>query len=128
MALIRVVLQRRRLVASTEPHEVGGDAPVTRTNERRDHRPVEIAPARLAVHQQDRRSVLRAFIEVVDPDPFHVDVVRGERIPLKSIESVIRGSQDVHLEQPPRAAGSGQSNGRAMSDARPGPSSKPMKL
>ena len=42
---------------------------------------------------EDRVSPARPLVDVVDPEPVDLDVVRGERVPGKTREAVIRGAE-----------------------------------
>ena len=84
VAGVGVVAALGRLVRAAEADQVGGDAPQSGVDQHRDHRPVEEAPRRLAVHEQHDRAVGRALVEVVHAQRAavavgHLDVVRRER-------------------------------------------------
>ena len=101
VAGVGVVALLGRLVAAPESHQVGGDHPVSGGNQRGDHVAVQVAPRWLAVHQQDRRGVGRPLVEVVHPQRAafavgDVGVVRFERIPVESVESIVRCAQRLH--------------------------------
>jgi hypothetical protein len=70
-------------------------------NEDGDHVTVQERPRRLAVHQQDRRRVRRALVEVVDAQTTAVaivdlDVLRLEAEIGESRKSLVRGAQRLH--------------------------------
>jgi hypothetical protein len=56
VARVGVVLDRGGLVRPPEADQVGDDAPEAGFDQHRRDVPVEVAPRRLAVQQQDRRS------------------------------------------------------------------------
>ena len=76
--LVRVVLARGRLVGAAEADEVGRDRPEPGRGDHRDHRPVEVAPRRLAVQQQHRLGrVARALVDDVDAQRLRAAVTAG---------------------------------------------------
>ena len=101
---VRVVGARRRLVGAAEADQVGRDRAQPGGGEHRDHRAVEEAPRRLAVHEQHDRRVARALVEVVHAQRavaagWDLDVVRRERETGQVGEAVVRGTDDVHRAQ-----------------------------
>ncbi len=101
MAGVGVVALLARLVAATETDQVGRDHPVAGLDEHWDHVPVEKTPRRLTMHQQHRRSIGWALIEVVDPQRLAVtrvdlEVVRIEVEIGQARETVIWGSEHLH--------------------------------
>ena len=69
VAGIGVVATRAGLVRATEAHQVGRDDPEARARERPDHLAVQIAPRRLAVHEQDLLCTRGgALVEIVHPE------------------------------------------------------------
>src|SRR5438132_11086522 len=64
MSLIGVVRAARWFVAAAEAGHVGSDGAQARGGKHRDHLPVEVAPRRLAVEEQDRRPL--ALVDVME--------------------------------------------------------------
>ena len=82
-----------RLVRAAEPEEIRHDDPPG-GREDRDQAPVEKAPRRLAVEQQDR--VPGALLDVVHPQPVLLGVARGVRPAGEALEALVRRAVRVH--------------------------------
>ena len=92
---------RSRAVGLSErpkPTRSGATQRSPAAGEHRDHLAVQVAPRRLAVHQQHDRRVARALVEVVDAQRAVVagrdlDVVRREREAGQVGEAVVGGAE-----------------------------------
>ena len=98
VAQVGVVLGPGRLVGAAEPDEVGGQHPMPRGGQRRNHGAVQVTPRRLAVQQHHRLAVPGALIEVVHTQRTGVaradiQVVRFEGIALEVGEAGVRGAK-----------------------------------
>ncbi len=84
MALIGVVVELGRLVAAAEADQIGGEHPMSRGCEDRDHLPVQVRPRRLAVHAQDRVRVAGPSstwcTRNVPPSPSGTSVYLGAKV------------------------------------------------
>ena len=107
VAGIGVVVTTVGLVRATEAHQVGRDDPEARARERPDHLAVQIAPRRLAVHEQDLLCTRgRALVEIVHPETagsfsardFHV--VRFEVEPGQRLEPMRRVCEGCSWSSP----------------------------
>ena len=121
---IGVVVLRVGLVGATEADEVGGDGAEARVDEQRDHLAVEVAPRRLAVHEQDGGSVGPALVEVVDAEPpaftvVDLHVVRGEGKVGQRGEARVGCAECVHDCSSSRAVSMRVSTRRAALTERP---------
>ena len=85
-----------RLVRAAEAQEIGGDHPVSRRHEDRDHAAVEIAPGRLAVQAEPGPAVARADIHIVQPQAIRPPMVGGCMGPARQVlEAVVRCAQGI---------------------------------
>ena len=101
VALVGVVGPRGRLVGFAETDQVRHHHPVPGPGQHRNELAVKIGPARLAVHQQDRRGLGRPFVQVMDPQLAavgieHLSVMRREGIVGDALEGGIGCPQDYH--------------------------------
>ena len=94
VAVVRVPVALGRLVGAAEAGVVGHDHAVPAVDQRPDHLPVEVRPGRLAVEADDR--VARALVEVVQPQPVDLGVVRLEVEPGQALEALVGCAEDVH--------------------------------
>src|SRR3954454_11238133 len=104
VAVVGVPLRLRRLVGAPEPEVVRRDAPRDPL-ERRDHRPVEKRPRRLAVQEQHRVTV--SLVDVVHAQPVLVEIARLEPEAGQAVEPRIRRAIDAHSTT---CSGSGRSS------------------
>src|SRR5262249_47595666 len=93
------------LVGATEADQVGGNAAEPARDEHRDHRAVEEAPRRLAVHEYDDLAVSWALVEVMHPQRAAVrvrdlGVVRREREVGQTLKALIGCAQNLHYSVP----------------------------
>ncbi|HXH87281.1 MAG TPA: hypothetical protein VNI55_01560 [Gaiellaceae bacterium] len=88
-----VVLDPGRLVGASEAEVVRHDCP-SRRSQLRDHLAIEVRPRRLSVEEQHRRA--GALVEVVEPEPLLLDVVRLERVAGEIREVLVGGSVGLH--------------------------------
>jgi len=106
VALVGVQEAIRWLVGLAEADEVDGHAAVPGCHQRWDGVAVQVAPRRVAVHQQDRlagrlRRIARALVDVVHSQSgapvvarLDFDVVRRERVVDQIVESRVGRAQD----------------------------------
>jgi hypothetical protein len=104
---VGVVGLLRGLVAAADADQVGRDHPVPGLDQAGDHVAVQEAPRGLAVHQQHRRGVGRALVDVGDAEGAAVavvdlDVVRVERVTVEALEPIVGGAQCLHVVSPRR--------------------------
>ncbi|KAJ8137560.1 hypothetical protein OY671_009227, partial [Metschnikowia pulcherrima] len=95
MAFVGIVVAPRGLVGTAEADEVGGDDTMTARDEIGDETAIEVAPARLAVHEQHRRGIARAFVEMVDSQARTVSSVDHLAVMRRKIKAIQAGKAFV---------------------------------
>jgi hypothetical protein len=91
--VVRVPVALDRFVGAPEPEVVGRDDPRD-GRERRDQLAIQVAPGRLAVEQED--GIACALVDVVQPVPVLVDVVRPKVPAGQSVEVLVGSTVGLH--------------------------------
>src|SRR5262249_20513593 len=100
VALVGVVLAANRLVGTPEADQVRCHDPVSGRHQDGDHLAVEVRPGRLAVQAEDGVRARRSLVDVVDPEPVDVEVVRAERVAWKTHEAIVGGAEALEHRGP----------------------------
>ena len=105
MTGVGVITAQRRLVRTTEAHEVRRDDSPTPRDQARDHEPVQIGPAGLAVQQDNNLAVSWSLVQVGHAQVLATVGILDERVRRregevgKVVEPIVRCAKSVHVSQ-----------------------------